>query len=113
MECMWNFKKPIFKKLPIHPSTQPTAPPPCPAWKTTLAWVSCAAGSAGISHSTVLVSTATTPTGIPTNLALPAMMVFAQPLMISSKVPASKSSATLRGSRYGSWVVGTLGGLRL
>ena len=53
--------------------------------------VSGLAGSAGITHSTVLVSTAMTPQGIPPSLALPVTTVCAQLLSVSMKVPLSKN----------------------
>lgn len=49
------------------------------------------AGSAGKVTSTVLVSTAITPTGIPPSLALPQTTVCAQGCIISSHDPLSKN----------------------
>lgn len=53
--------------------------------------VSGLAGSAGITHSTVLVSTAMTPQGIPPSLALPVTTVCAQLPSVSMKDPLSKN----------------------
>lgn len=65
-----------------------------PAWLTVFSSLCKSAGSAGISTATDLVSTATRPTGIPPNLALPTMTDLAQPFRISSNVSLSKKPDT-------------------
>ena len=57
----------------------------------TLASESMLAGSAGSFNSTVRVSTAITPIGIPPKRALPVTTVLAQAAMISSQEPWSKN----------------------
>lgn len=63
----------------------------CPACDTTLASESKLAGSAGKLSSTVRVSTAMTPTGIPPRRALPQTTVWAHDDIISSNEPLSKN----------------------